>query len=112
MISIISCTKDNPISEPPLPRPPSVIGFWTDKTVPISIYLLESDGVITGSGTILEYYQLSVKGKNQYPNINFSIGTYGYVPATFTGRFAGKDSMVGSLTGNIFNNLPTALVRE
>lgn len=106
-----SCTKDDPVSSPPLSRPPSVAGVWKDNAIPLVVTLIESDGIITGAGTILDYYSLSVNGKNKYPSINFSIGSNGYVPVTFTGRFFSKDSMSGTLDGNIFYNTHVNLIR-
>jgi hypothetical protein len=111
-LSILGCAKDDPVAPSPLPTSPSFHGTWIDNGIPITLTLIEDNGKITGAGYLFNYYSLSVQGEILYPDITFSIGTAGFIPATFSGSLKAEDTLSGTLNGNIFRNQSVVLTRE
>jgi hypothetical protein len=95
----------------PFSRPPQFTGEWNDPGLPMNVTISETDGQISGSGSLFNVFALTVKGQNQYPTITFTIGTPGYQSAVFTGTLVTKDSIVGTISGSGFASNTSRLKR-
>jgi len=115
------CTKDgDPLSAPPLPQPPSMIGTW-EGTVPgqmtFTLVLTEDRNNITGmahiafSGTTASFNG-TVYGKKNYPTLYFGFYVSQFQPVTFTGSFISPMAIDGKLNDSGFSNYPIVISKR
>ncbi len=119
----IGCSKDDPISVPDLPLPPSVKGTWFGSNANILALTLTMDqsGVnVLGSGVIQGFNANgdsmtspgSVSGSNHYPNVALTFHVTGYQPVQITGQFVSTSRLDLLLNQSGFSNSPLILEKE
>lgn len=104
-----SCSKDDPVSPPPLPLPPSASGAWTGTLTyagtpgSFSLNLTQDVILFTGNGNY-NGLSVSISGDNHYPDIKFAFGATNYQQATFAGKFTSPTTLSGLVNGSGFTN--------
>jgi hypothetical protein len=99
------------------PETPSMTGSWSTVTIRriVSLKTTESDGQVSGTGsisTLSATIPISVAGTHAHPSVVLTARSPGYNDFVFSGRFAGADSIVGTLNGSGFHDDSLALRRE
>ena len=98
---------------------PTMSGSWLGAESGLTLKLTlheDSDGNITGSGTMIgnngESIACDVTGTNAYPNVTLTLSSTGYYDVNFTGKFVDDDTVDGELNGSGFTNFNITLVRQ
>ncbi len=117
------CSKDNPVSVPDLPLPPTAKGTWFASGGPalaVTLTLDQNDNNVSGSGMIQGFNSFGdsltsfggVSGTNTYPVVTLTFYVTGYQPIAITGQFMSASTMNAKLNQSGFNNVPLVFNKE
>lgn len=114
------CTKDDPVSNPFLPLPPSTEGQWIGiipNDTKFTLNVTQDRAAITGTGTVISLgngsgYSCNVIGTNTYPDVALTIGVKGYIAIEMTGQFLSETEISGVLNKSGFNNFPITFTKQ
>lgn len=107
-------------SAPPPPKP-SITGTWTGMSVlqPTSLTLLETNGIVTGSGTIAGTptgtRALTVTGIFNNPTFSLTLSSGTLQPINYTGSLnpnALPMQLIGNYSGSGFNGEAVILTKQ
>jgi hypothetical protein len=128
LISILAafgsgCSKDNPVSVPDLPLPPTANGTWfasNGSVLALTLKLSQDDNNVSGSGIIQSFNSFGdsltasggVSGTNNYPVVALTFYVTGYQPIAITGEFMSASTMNVKLNQSGFNNAPLVFNKE
>jgi len=120
ILLLSGCTKDDPVSDPMLPLPPTTEGTWTGVASPyvkMTLHINQNKGEITGSGTAIRLRDgllsnSNIEGTTMYPNVTISFGIQGYAPIEIRGKFANTNQITAELNGSGFYQIPITLIKQ
>jgi hypothetical protein len=120
ILLLLGCSKDDPISAPMLPLPPSTEGEWVaivPGAMKMTLQITQERATITGTGTIVNLSNgvssnCNLQGTNTYPDVSISIGIKGYAPMEMTGKLLKTTEIDGVLNKSGFSNFPITFIKQ
>lgn len=116
---LLGCSKDDPVSIPPLPLPPSLSGQWIGNApgaFTLSLSLSEKRTSVSGSGRITDqtgaFLDGSVSGNNNYPTISLTFYAQGFQPIKIAGSFTDPATLNTLLNESGFSDFPLLFQRQ
>ncbi len=117
LVTVPSCTKDDPTAPPPLPLPPSTAGSWSGtltsggRVGSVTLDFTQDLTRISGNG-MLGTFSMTVNGEAHYPDLQFTCTVPTYAPFVFTGTFTSPTTISGTVNGSGFVNAALELTRN
>ena len=119
ILLVSGCAKDDPVSVPPIPLPPSIEGYWSGGSgtyLGLSFSLNQDRSQVLGSSSIRHLPNGtptagSISGTCTYPNIQLKMSMAGYFPIAITGTFTSPTTIVGELNDSGLSHVPFTIVK-
>lgn len=116
---VAGCTKEDPVSVPPLPLPPSMNGSWiavAPGQFTLTLSLSQEKTTVSGYARLTDqsgsYIAGGIGGTNKYPSFSLVFSSLGFQPLMITGSFVDPSTANIELNESGFQNFGMLLQRQ